>query len=144
MNVSLQADYAFRVVMYLSLNGQELVQTASISKAHGISAAHLIKVVQKLTKCGYVQTVRGRNGGLRLLLAPERINLGRLFRQMEPSLNLLECFDREKNSCPIVGSCALRGIFHDARQAFLDVLDQATLADAVGDRLKMKRTMNVV
>ena len=115
MEVSMYADYGFRVMMYLALNTHKLVQISMISDAYGVSEHHLIKVVQRLTKLGYVQAVRGRNGGVRLAMAPEKINLGKVFRQMEPSLRLLECFDAATNTCPIVSACSLHQVFGEVQ-----------------------------
>lgn len=143
MEVSMHADYGFRVMMYLALSTHKLVQIATISGAYGISENHVVKVVQRLTKFGYVQSVRGRNGGVRLAQAPEKINLGKVFRQMEPSLRLLECFDSVTNTCPIVKVCALAAVFGQALDAYLKVLDQHTLASILQNRPQLRKILDV-
>ncbi len=143
MEVSLHSDYGFRVMMYLALSSHALVQVETISAAFGISANHLVKVVQRLVKLGHVQSVRGRNGGIRLAVAPEKINLGQVFRQMEPSLRLLECFDPETNTCPIIKSCALSEVFGRALAAYLKVLDQQTLASVLPKPRPIRKALGI-
>lgn len=129
MNLSLHADYALRVLIYLGLHPDSIVPTAEISRAYGISKNHLVRVVQTLGECGYVSVTPGRAGGVALGRAPEQIRLGQVVRDAEPSLRLVECFDRETNSCPIVPVCALKPILQGALEAFLSELDRHTLAD---------------
>lgn len=135
----MHADYGFRVMIYLALSADELVQIRTISDSYRISENHLIKVVQKLSKLGYIETIRGRRGGIRLALSPDQINLGEVYRNMEPSLNLLECFDPAINTCPIIGICGLNHAFKDALDAFLHTLDQLTLSSILPKK-KLLRT----
>src|SRR3954470_18216729 len=86
LEISLYSDYSFRVLMYLALQGQKLVQIKTISEAYRVSENHLVKVVQHLVRQGYVASVRGRSGGIRLAKEPEQIGLGDVFRKTEPSL----------------------------------------------------------
>ncbi len=129
MHLTMHTDYALRVLLYVRLreDGKSTIQ--EIADAYGISKNHLMKVVQRLAGLGYVNASRGRGGGLLLAKPPEEINLGRLVAQMEPHLDLVECFDREKNTCPIVPACDLKGILTEARDAFLQTLLGYTLAD---------------
>lgn len=143
MEVSMHADYGFRVLMYLGLSNQRLVRIATISEVYGISENHLIKVVQRLAKLGYIQAIRGRNGGVRLAQAPEKINVGQVFREMEPSLRLLECFDRKTNTCPIVKSCTLNQVFGQALDAYLKVLDQRTLASVLQNKQPLRKILDI-
>ena len=130
-------------MMFLGMSSHGLVQVATISNAFGISEHHLVKVVQRLVKLGYVQSVRGRNGGIRLSMAPGKINLGQVFRQMEPSLRMLECFDPVTNTCPIIKSCALSDVFGRAVKAYLKVLDQETLASVLSKPQPMRKTLGI-
>lgn len=143
MDVSMHADYGFRVLMYLALSRHELVQISTICDAYGISENHVTKVIQRLSKFGYVQAVRGRNGGVRLAQAPEKINLGRVYRQMEPTLKLLECFDHTTNSCPIVKACSLSRVFDQALDAFLKVLDQSTLSSVLVNQQPLRKILDI-
>jgi Rrf2 family nitric oxide-sensitive transcriptional repressor len=134
MRLTRHADYALRVLMYLGLRAPSVCTIAEIAAAYRISESHLMKVVHRLGLRGLVQTVRGHGGGLHLALAPEDISLGRVVRLIEGDLRIVECFDRQTNTCPVAGPCSLTGVLDDALDAFLNVLDQRTLADLLGPR----------
>jgi len=123
------SDYSLRLLIYLGLHRDRLVPVSEVSRAYQVSPRIMVKVVQLLVEQGLVASVRGRNGGLRLDKPPHEINVGRLVRQTEPSWNLVECFDAVANTCPIDGACGLKGALKSAQRAFLDVLDDHTLAD---------------
>jgi Rrf2 family nitric oxide-sensitive transcriptional repressor len=129
MQLTLFSDYALRVALYLGTNPERLVAVAEISGAYGISHAHLVKVAQRLTELGIVQAVRGRSGGIRLARPPATIQIGALVRATEPHFNVVECFDRQTNRCPIEPVCALKNALYEAKEAFLATLDGYTLAD---------------
>lgn len=122
------SDYALRVLMYADLAKDRLVTIDEIAGAYGISRAHLMKVVNGLTRAGYLEAVRGRSGGLRLARPAESIVLGEVLRTTEPNLNLVECFS-SGNQCVITGGCRLRGVLNRALDAFVKVLDDCTLAE---------------
>jgi len=121
------SDYSLRLAMYLACHADRMVSADEISRAFGISRHHLVKVVQTLTELGVVEAQRGRGGGMRLAMRPSEINVGWLIRRTEPHLNLVECFDPEKNTCPIAPACGLKGALRRAQQAFLGVLDACSL-----------------
>ena len=137
MQLTMFSDYAMRIALYLATNPDRLVSVEEVSRAYGISRAHLVKVVQRLTELGVVTAVRGRGGGLRLGKAPEEIDLGALVRATEPHMDLVECFDAKTNTCPIDRACGLKGVLMGAQRAFLAALDGRTLAELVpnGPRL---------
>lgn len=143
MEISLYSDYAFRVLIYLALNGSKLVQIRTISHTYHVSENHLIKVVQHLVKLGYVASVRGRNGGIRLAKSPSQIVVGEVFRKTEPNLKLANCFDAEHNACSIMDSCKLRAVLGRALESFLAILDQKTLADLVSQREQISSTIRI-
>lgn len=97
-----------------------------------------MKVVYELGVAGYLETVRGKNGGLRLARRPETIGLGALVRQTEPDLDLVECFNPATARCAITPACKLRGVLFQAKAAFLQVLDGFTLADLVENRAELQ------
>lgn len=136
MRLTQYTDYALRTLMYLAnLPDNHLSNIQEITDAYHISNNHLVKVVHQLGKLGYVETLRGRSGGIRLALAPQEINIGRLVRQTEEDFYLVECFNADKNHCFITPECRLRSIFAEAMQAFLAVLDSYTLADIARNSL---------
>lgn len=133
MRLTLHSDYALRVLMYVGLRGSELASIHEIATAYGISTNHLTKVVQRLGHAGFVETVRGRKGGLRLARPPEQIVIGAVFRCTEEDLALVSCF-ADSRSCAIAGACGLQPLLREALMAFLGVLDNATLADLIRPR----------
>ncbi|MFC6118619.1 RrF2 family transcriptional regulator [Macrococcoides bohemicum] len=138
MKLTLYSDYSLRVLMYIARQ-EHRVQIDEIAKFYGISKNHLTKVVNNLATLGYIETTRGRGGGIRIKMTPEEINIGALIRKTEEHFNLVECFDRETNTCPIAGICGLQGVLGEALGAYLSVLDGYTLNDI----LHNKRTQNV-
>jgi Rrf2 family nitric oxide-sensitive transcriptional repressor len=138
MHLTLHTDYALRALLYLRLREDRQSTIQEIADSYQISKNHLMKVVQRLASLGYVRARRGRGGGLLLAKAPEEINLGRLVEQMEPHLNLVECFDPKTNTCPIAPVCDLKNVLGEAQQSFLQTLRRYTLADlgTRGDRLR--------
>ncbi|HUK35463.1 MAG TPA: Rrf2 family transcriptional regulator [Vicinamibacterales bacterium] len=131
MQLTRFSDYSLRVLLYLAAHSDRLVSVDEVSRAYGVSKHHLVKVVQRLVDEGLVASTRGRGGGLRLNRRPADINVGALVRATEPHFHLVECFDREANTCPIDSACGLKQVLRHAQRAFLDVLDQSTLADFV-------------
>lgn len=131
MQLTRFSDYSLRVLLYLAAHDDQVVSVDEVSRAYGISRHHLVKVVQRLVEQDLVASSRGRGGGLRLKRRPADINVGALVRATEPHLNIVECFDRASNTCPIDQACGLKRVLKDAQRAFLDVLDASTLADFV-------------
>lgn len=129
MRLNLQTDYALRLLMHLAANTQRLVTIAEAADRFRISRAHLMKVAYLLGKEGFIQTVRGRAGGLRLAHAPDAIGLGDVLRRIEGDIPLVGCMAGEPGYCVLSGACRLKGVLREALQAFLDVLDRYTLAD---------------
>lgn len=144
MRVTRYTDYALRVLIFLGLKGEELSTIKEIADSYGISKNHLMKVVHHLQQTGYIDTIRGKHGGMRLRLSPEQINVGALVRQTEQDLNIVECFGPD-NTCVITPSCELKFVLNDALKAFLSVLDGYTLADLLGSqhRQGLARTLNL-
>lgn len=128
MKLTLYSDYSLRVLMYIARQ-EHRVQIDEIANFYGISKNHLTKVVNNLATLGYIETTRGRGGGIRIKMAPEEINIGALIRKTEEHFTLVECFDRETNTCPIAGICGLQGVLGEALNAYLSVLDKYTLQD---------------
>ncbi len=143
MEVSLHSDYSFRVLIYLALQTEGLAQIKTIAESYNISEHHLIKVVQNLVKFGYVDSYRGRGGGIKLAMEPARINLGQVFRRTEPNLKLLSCFDPTIRECRIAGLCDLHGVFDAALQAFLRELDHVTLDDVIGNKRPLRKALSL-
>lgn len=133
MRLTQYTDYSLRVLMYLGMRAGGLCTVAEIADAYGISRNHLTKVVHELGRAGYVETVRGRGGGLRLARAPGAIRIGDVVRRMEEDFDIVACFgagrSEGKSGCVIAPDCRLAGMFDESLHAFLAVLDRYTLAD---------------
>ncbi len=133
MQLTLYTDYSLRVLIYLGTHPGHRATITEIAQSYGISRNHLVKVVHNLATVGYINTTRGRSGGMELALAPELINIGEVVRKTEPDFNLVECFNEVSNSCPISPACALIKALRRANSAFFEVLDQYTLATVVAN-----------
>ncbi len=135
-------DYSMRTLMYLSVHRDRRCTVKEISDAFGISLNHTVKIVHNLVKLGYVESAKGRGGGVWLALDPEKIRLGKLVVELEPNFDLVECFDRENNTCRIVATCGLKGILKEARDSFLNTLAGYSLADTVTEPAQFRTTLD--
>jgi Rrf2 family nitric oxide-sensitive transcriptional repressor len=127
------SNLAIRVLMYAGLNGRRRSTVPEMADAYRVSYNHLKKVTADLCRFGYLETVRGRSGGLRLRLDPAEIGIGEVIRRTEGDLRLVECFDPASNTCPLPPACRLRLALQEALAAFLAVLDRYTLADLISE-----------
>jgi Rrf2 family transcriptional regulator, nitric oxide-sensitive transcriptional repressor len=130
MRLTLHTDYALRALMYLALKGDAPASIREIAGAYGISENHMVKVVHGLGRAGFVQTTRGRGGGLRLGRPANEIVVGDVVRHTEEDLALVPCFPG-REGCVIAGPCGLERLLADALARFMAVLDAASLADLV-------------
>lgn len=128
MRLTLFTDYSLRVLLALATRTESLVTIGDLAHVYGISQAHLMKVTHMLGKSGWVDTVRGRNGGMRLAMHPSKLKLGTVIRHLETDFALVECFG-ENNRCVLTGGCELAAVLARAMQAFLEELDRYSLAD---------------
>jgi len=126
-------DYAMRVLLYLGARPDRLCSIAEVAGAYGVSQNHLMKVVNDLSRAGYVATARGRFGGIRLGRDPAEINVGALVRHSEDGFELVEC-----GHCLIAPACGLTGALNEAMAAFMAVLDGYTLADLLVRRADLQ------
>ncbi len=127
MQLTKFSDFALRVLMYAHAAGDRLVTIEEMAGSYRISRAHLMKVVNALTRAGYLTAVRGRSGGLKLAKPAEGIRLGDVVRATEPDFALVECLS-SGNQCVISGCCLLPAVMREALAAFLATLDRYTLA----------------
>lgn len=138
MRLTSYTDYALRTLMHLAMNRDSLVTIGDIAEAHRIAKNHLTKVVHQLGTLGYVDTVRGRNGGLRLAIEPEYIHIGDVVRHTETDFHMAACFDEAAPGCMYSATCSLKGLLSKATSAFLAVLDGVTLKDMVAPAPRKK------
>jgi len=133
MKLTTFTDYSLRVLIYLGIRGQK-ASIAEISEAYDISKNHLMKAVHNLVQLGYVDSIRGKTGGIVLGQAPESINLGEIIQRLEPDMDIVECFNKKIDSCAITPACRLKNIIEEAEGAFLSALGKYTLADLIQNR----------
>lgn len=140
MRLSVHTDYALRTLMFLSTSdGCHSVN--EIAGQYGISKNHLMKVAQKLVAKGYVVSVLGRGGGLKLARPANSLNVGNIVRNLEDTGNFVECFDASTNQCPVTLVCDLHQVLAGGVDAFLSHLDKFTVADLIADRDGFRRVL---
>ena len=139
MHLTRFTDNALRCLILLGLEPGPAMPVPEIASRMRISYEQLVKIVQRLSALGYVETVRGRHGGVKLSIAPEALSIGTLIRQCEENLALVDCFDSGRSTCPIAPACRLSGVLDDALAAFFKVLDKRTLADVLKPRRELLR-----
>ncbi len=128
MRLTMMTDYALRLLMYVAQQPGRLCTISEIAQVHEISEAHLMKVTHRLGVEGWIESLRGKGGGLRLAHAPAEISVGAVVRSIEPDFNLVSCLSGD-SSCTLTGTCRLSGLLDSALQSFLAHLDGYTLAD---------------
>ena len=128
MRLTTLTDYALRLLMYLAQRPERLCTIAEVAGSYGVSEAHMMKVTHQLGLAGWIETVRGKGGGMRLAHAPQDISLGAVVRSIEPDFFMVECFST-RNACVLTDNCKLTGVIEGALQSFMDHLNRSSLAD---------------
>ena len=143
MQLTLYTDYALRTLIALGLNPGDMQTVTAVAEAYGISRHHLMKVIARLAERGYIETLRGKGGGMRLARAPGEINIGAVVRDMEAELGVVECLSTGGGGCVVAPACRLRGVLSEATGAFLQTLDRHTLQDMLQQPLPMARLLKI-
>jgi len=141
MKLTSFTDYSLRVLLYLATDPGRRVTVAEVAQAFSISENHLTKVVHLLGRQGWIETVRGKGGGMRLAHDPKDIVVGRVVRDTEGAAQPAECFLEDGGQCVISGACRLQGVLGEAVKAFYAVLDGYTLADISRNRHTLARVL---
>ncbi|MBP9721993.1 MAG: Rrf2 family transcriptional regulator [Gammaproteobacteria bacterium] len=131
MQLTKFTDYSLRCLIYLAHKENEFTSIKTISEHYNISYEHLTKIIHNLSVLGYIESKKGKNGGVKLANNVNKLRIGDLIKTLEPNMNLVECFDHETNTCKITDSCRLKHYFWGANKAFIDFLNQYTLKDAI-------------
>jgi Rrf2 family transcriptional regulator, nitric oxide-sensitive transcriptional repressor len=139
MRLTYYSDYSLRVLLYLTTQNEKLSNIKEIADVYQISKNHLMKITHNLGKLGYIETIRGRNGGIRLAKKPEDINVGEVVRKTEEDFYVVECFDKDHNTCVITSVCSLKHMLNEALDAFLSVLDKYTLEDIATNKVLLRQ-----
>ncbi len=144
MQLNSFTDYALRTLIYVVARAPEKASLTELAEAYDISRNHLVKVVNRLATLGYLNTTRGRGGGIELGQPAAEINVGAVVRAIEPGFPIAECFRRGENHCRITPVCRLKGVLANARDAFLEELSRHTLADMVANREEILEALKPV
>lgn len=142
MRLNLQSDYALRLLMCLAASDGRLITIRQVAERYNISENHLMKVAHVLGREGFIETVRGRNGGLRLARKPAAIGIGDVVRRTEADLALVECFPGGAAGCFIVPACRLKGVLREALDAFMAVLDRYTIGDLTSNNPRLRALLD--
>ena len=143
MRLTRQTNYAMRILMYCAANDGRLSRIPEIASAYSVSELFLFKILQPLVEARLVQTVRGRNGGVRLGRAADQITLFDVVRVTEENFAMAECFENDATECPLVDSCALNSALREALNAFFEVLMRHSIADLVAERPGMRGLLGI-
>lgn len=134
MQLTIFTDYGLRTLIYVAAYPERRCSVREVAEHYGISRNHLVKVVHHLALRGYLDSSKGKGGGIQLAKAPETLRIGDVVRDLEPNMQMAECFNRETNSCRISSNCQLKHYLMEATNAFIATLNRYTLADAVQDK----------
>lgn len=144
MKLTNYTNYALRSLQLAALRAPKLVRVDDVTNIHQLSRPHIVKIVHELGKSGYIETVRGRGGGFKLAKPAEEIRVGDVVRLTEGPLDLVECFNSEINTCPLIGVCKLSKAIMRAADAFMEVLDEISIADIASNRGELLERINAV
>lgn len=143
MRLTRQTNYAIRMLMYCAANEGQLSRVPEIAKAYSVSELFLFKILQPLVQNNMIETVRGRNGGIRLGKAAHEITVFDVVHVTEENFAMAECFENDATECPLVDSCALNSALREALGAFFTVLSQYTIADLVKARPNVRMLLGL-
>lgn len=139
MHLTAFTDYSLRVLLYLGNQPTtKLSSIKEIASLYNLSSHHLSKIVFELGKLGLIETIRGRNGGIKLAKKANEINIGWVIQQTEDNLELVECFNKKNNACILTAACRLKHVFNEALEAYLKVLSSYTLEDLLMNKEELQ------
>ncbi|MDR4124644.1 RrF2 family transcriptional regulator [Yanghanlia caeni] len=144
MRLTAMTDYSMRLLMHLAAHPDRLCTIAEVARVHGISEPHLMKITHRLAQAGWVETTRGKNGGMRLARAPADIPVGAVVRDMENDLAVVECLGTGPTRCILTGQCGLTRVMQGALDKFMTHLDAFTLADIMPARDDQTKSQRMV
>ncbi|MDE8650667.1 Rrf2 family transcriptional regulator [Novosphingobium album (ex Liu et al. 2023)] len=137
MRLTRYTDYSLRVLIHLALHDDRLCSIGEISRTYDVSHNHLMKVVNALAHDGFIETVRGRAGGMRLARPANAITVGEVVRKTEEGFQLADC-----SGCTLSPACGLTGVLAEGMRAMMAVFDSYTVADLLTDKDTMRRLLN--
>lgn len=143
MRLTQATNYSVRVLLYCAANPDRPSRVADIAESFGMSETHLFKILKVLVDEGFIATLRGRNGGIRLGKPADQITIGEVVRAAEENFHLADCFDDDGHDCPLIQNCEYNRILREALDAFFGVLDRYTVADVAKDRTDLRFLLGI-
>ncbi|AZN35711.1 RrF2 family transcriptional regulator [Iodobacter ciconiae] len=143
MRLNVFTDYCLRTLIYVGVQNNGIVTRGEIASSYGVSDNHLMKVMSFLARNGFLETTRGKGGGMRLSRPADQISVGALVRLSEADSPIVECFDREHSTCSIGAVCRLKDVLFEAMQAFYKVLDCYTLQDLINNPVELNAIFGI-
>ncbi|MCX4083838.1 Rrf2 family transcriptional regulator [Rickettsia hoogstraalii] len=131
MQLTSFTDYGLRSLIYLASKPERVCSVKEISEYYNISLNHLVKVIHRLAQLGYINSSKGKGGGIKLAFSPSSMKLGDIIEKLEPNMDIVECFNKNTNSCRITNSCQFKHFIKKASEAFIKTLNNYTLEDAM-------------
>lgn len=144
MRLTAHSNYALRTLQLAALKTPDLIRIDDVVRAHRVARPHIVKIVHELGRAGFLRTQRGRGGGFGLARPAENIIVGEVVRLTEGPLHIVECFEPQTNTCVLIGVCRLSRALHEATRAFMQVLDDLTVADLVANQSELWSRMSVL
>lgn len=123
--------------MYLATL-KERATADQVAQLYGVSTHHMSKVVNQLSRLGYIRSIRGIGGGIELAQRPEDIRIGEVVLAFEGNMHLLECVGTD-DVCAIQSFCKLKGVLAEAERLQLEYLNDVTLADVIPTKSQIGR-----
>ena len=131
MQITRQADYAMRAVMYLSKLGPDRrAATSQIAEEQRIPPSFLAKIVSQLSVAGLLQTSRGARGGVSLARPPEEISFLEVVEAIDGPILINECV-ADGGSCNFGDTCAMRPVFCDVQAELVNRLESTTFGSVL-------------
>lgn len=134
MQLTSFTDYGIRVLMYLATQPEQISSVKEIAEYYNISRNHLAKIIHRLSQLGYINTSKGKGGGIQISKGIEKLNLGEIIIALEPNFNIVECFDAQNNTCRITNSCQFKHYISEARENFINTMNKYTLGDTIQNK----------
>jgi Rrf2 family nitric oxide-sensitive transcriptional repressor len=144
MKLTAYTNYALRTLQLAALKAPDLVRIEDVVHIHGLKKPNIVKAVHELGREGYLATQRGRGGGFKLARPATEIRVGDVVRLTEGDLDIVECFNPDTNTCPLIGICRLSRALQEATSAFMAVLDDLTIADIAANKGALMNRIDTV